>query len=102
MEYESVIKRLIEARKVSGLSQTQVARMVGLSIASSFSDIETGKNPLSVQRLIDLCEIYGVSIEWVLTGVNPYFDPQQIIEATGRMNEDMDKIMNLLSMKAAN
>jgi len=102
MKYDKILKRLIEARKAAGLSQAQVGVMVGLStFASSFSDIERGKNPLTVERLLELVEIYGVSLEWVMTGVNPYFDPQTILEATSRMTEDMDKIVNLLSMSAS-
>lgn len=102
MKYNEILKRLIEARKAAGLSQAQVGVMVGLStFASSFSDIERGKNPLTVERLLELVEIYGVSLEWVMTGVNPYFDPQTLLETTNRMSEDMDKIVDLLSMSAS-
>ncbi len=101
MKYPAILKRLIEARKAAGLSQTQVAKMVGLSIASSFSDIESGKNTLSVERLIELVGIYDVSIEWVLTGVNPYFDPQTVIEAASRVTRDTAKIIHMLTMSAS-
>ena len=95
MEYAQILERLIKARKNAGLSQGQVGVMIGMS-TSGFSDIERGKNPLYVERLLLLVDIYGVSIEWVMTGVNPYFDPQTILDARGRMTEDMDKILDLL------
>lgn len=99
-KYKAIINRLIEAREAAGLSQLQTARLINIAPAS-FCDIENWRNQLSVERLLVLCELYGVSIEWVLTGVNPYFDPQEIIEATGRMTEDVDKIMQMLMMSAS-
>lgn len=100
-QYKAVLKRLIEARNAAGLSQSQAGSLVGLATAS-VSDIERGKNALGVERLFQFVEVYGVSIEWLLTGVNSKFDPQVVIEAAGRVTRDAAKIIHLLTMSANN
>lgn len=100
IEYKAIIERLIQAREAAGLSQNQTAKMVYLAPAS-FCDIENFRNQLSVERLLQLVEIYGVSIEWVLTGVNPYFDPQTVIDAATRVTRDTAKLIHMLTMSAS-
>lgn len=48
-------------------SQAQVARQAGMS-ASNLSHLITGKGEPSVSRLASLCEVLGVSIDFVLHG----------------------------------
>lgn len=97
MNYQEILDRLILARKTAGLSQGQVGKMFDMSIMW-LSDIERGKTPLSVEVLIKLVEIYDCSIEWVFTGVNPYFDPQRLMEHATRLGEDADNILQLFTM----
>ena len=100
-QYEGILSRLKEARDTAGLTQSQVGKMIHLSTAG-FSDIEKGRNPMSVERLLKLVEIYGVSIEWVMTGINPNYDPQPLIEMVGEANVDLQKLIGLLSMVKSN
>lgn len=94
-----VLQRLKKARQNAGLSQTQVAKMIDLSHATSFSDIERGENPLSVERLFLLCDIYGVDVSWVVTGLNPNFDRKKWLEIVDKSNviqEEGQQIIELL------
>lgn len=64
----AVLARLITARKMAGLTQSEAARMVGLAGASSLSDIESGRCDLLLSRLLALCEAYNISPAWVVGG----------------------------------
>lgn len=97
MNYQEILDRLILARKTAGLSQGQVGKMIGMA-TTSISDIERGVNPLYVERLLQLVEIYDCSIEWVFTGVNPYFDPQKLMEHAERLGEDAGAILQLFTI----
>jgi len=63
-----ILARLIEARKQAGLTQTDAALGIGLSRASSLSDLETGRAEIKVRQLIALCGLYHVSPSWVVEG----------------------------------
>lgn len=56
-----ILARLIAARKAAGLTQQEAAEAIGLTRASSLSDLETGRNEMKVSQLLALCELYGVS-----------------------------------------
>lgn len=49
------------------LSQQDVAGTIGVS-RQSVSKWETGKSSPNPRELADLCVVYGVSCDWVLTG----------------------------------
>ena len=74
---EDILKRLIRAREQAGLSQSQAAKLVGMSAGSTISHYESGARELSVVTLLELTKIYDVSIVWVMTGVNPNFTDEQ-------------------------
>ena len=56
---------LKEARKLAGLSQGQVAKMLGLH-RPSISEMEAGNRRVSADELSRLSEIYDVSVAWLL------------------------------------
>lgn len=96
-QYEQIIERLILARKTAGLSQSQVGKLCGYSIMW-LSDIECRKTHMTVETLLQLVSVYDVSIEWVMTGVNPYFDPQKLMEHAERLGEDAGAILQLFTI----
>jgi transcriptional regulator with XRE-family HTH domain len=89
--------RLVLARKRAGLSQSQVAQMLGFKATSSFTDYESGPFAPALDKLLKLCEIYGVSPVWALTGINPDFDATDILKAAGTLNQDAMYLVDLLS-----
>ena len=57
--------RLKEARKKSRLTQTDVAKIIGIS-QTGYSDWETGKNRVDARSLGRLAELYGVTVNYLL------------------------------------
>ena len=66
-DMEASGKRLKELRKRGGKTQEQVAEMVGLEPAT-ISRIERGVKGLSIDSLLVLSEVYGVSTDYILKG----------------------------------
>jgi len=60
-----IASRIREARRMSGLSQGQVAKMLNLQ-RPSVTEIEAGNRAVSAEELSKLAEIFDVSVEWLL------------------------------------
>lgn len=58
-------KRIRELREDRELSQTQVAKMLGMS-QTGYSKYEIGENDLPTQVLIKLADFYETSIDYIL------------------------------------
>ena len=94
--------RLREARKMAGLSQGQVAQMLGLH-RPSITEIEAGNRRVSAQELVQLAEIYDVSTSWLLSetpDVVAADDPRLALaarELTKLKPEELDRLLRLLA-----
>lgn len=63
-------KRLREARKnANNMTQLQVKNATGIN-NKTLSGYETGKNQPDFETLKTLCELYGVTTDWVLGHTN--------------------------------
>ena len=58
-------KRIRDLREDRDLTQTQIAKILGLS-QTGYSKYETGENDLPTSILIKLSDYYGVSIDYIL------------------------------------
>lgn len=98
-----IAARLKEGRKLSGLSQGQVAKMLGLH-RPSVSEIEAGNRRVSADELSQLCDIYDVSMDWVLgnspASVSPN-DPRLELAARELSKLKPDDLNKLLTVIAA-
>jgi hypothetical protein len=75
--------------------------MLGFAGPSSFTHYETRRNVLTVDIFLKLCDIYGVSPIWVLTGRNPFMNEaayRRFVEKTTLAAEDLQRIHDLLIM----
>ena len=96
-----IASRLRTAREMAGLSQGQVAKLLGLH-RPSVSEMEAGRRRVSADELSRLTEIYCVDMEW-LAGAEPKSeqDDERIRFAARQLAklkpDDLEKIMNLLS-----
>ena len=61
--------RLRDLRTDHDLSQTQVARMLGMS-QTGYSKYETGENDIPTQILIRLARFYDTSVDYLLGETN--------------------------------
>lgn len=57
--------RLKESRVYAGLSQRQVAELLGI-LQPAYARYESGKIELDYHKLIELCKIYDVSADYIL------------------------------------
>jgi transcriptional regulator with XRE-family HTH domain len=97
-----IASRIREARKMAGLSQQRVARMLGLH-RPSISEMEAGNRRASADELVRLAEIFGVSVSW-LTGegadtLDVHSDKIQLAarELQKLKPEDLDRLLRLLA-----
>jgi transcriptional regulator with XRE-family HTH domain len=97
-----IANRLREARKIAGLSQGQVARMLNMH-RPSVSEIEAGNRNVTAEELARFAEVYDVGIGW-LSGVgaeklDPHDDRLQLAfrELNKLKAEDIEKLMRVLA-----
>jgi transcriptional regulator with XRE-family HTH domain len=60
-----IASRIREARRLAGLSQGQVAKMLGLQ-RPSVTEIESGNRTVAAEELAKLAGIFDVSVSWLL------------------------------------
>lgn len=97
-----ITERLKEARKLAGLSQGHVAKILGLH-RPSVTEMEAGNRRVSADELVRLAEIYDVSIAW-LAGETPEIlhtqDPRLELaarELSKLKPDDLELLLRLLS-----
>jgi transcriptional regulator with XRE-family HTH domain len=61
----TIAERIREARKHAGLSQGQVAKLMGLH-RPSVSEIEAGNRRVSADELKNLAKLFDVSVAWLM------------------------------------
>lgn len=97
-----IVERLKEARKLAGISQASVARLLGLH-RPSISEIEAGNRRVSAHELARLAEIYDVSVAWLLGETSDTLDAQDPrLELAARelaklKPDDLDRLLRLLA-----
>ena len=95
-------ERLKKGRKLAGLSQGQVAKMLGLH-RPSVSEIESGNRRVSADELARLAEIYDVSVGWLLGETPDTLDAQDPrLELAARelsklKPDDLERLLKLLA-----
>jgi transcriptional regulator with XRE-family HTH domain len=93
--------RLRTAREMAGLSQGQVAKMLGLH-RPSISEMEAGRRKVSAEEVARLAELYRVDIDWLTgstAGAGSGQDDRVQLAARefSKLNsKDLDRVMDLL------
>ncbi|WP_262695980.1 helix-turn-helix domain-containing protein [Kordiimonas aquimaris] len=94
--------RLKEARKLAGLSQGQVAKILGLH-RPTVSEIESGRRRVSADEINSFAEAYEVSGAWLLGEINETLetnDPRIQLAARELAKikpDDLEKLLRLIS-----
>lgn len=97
----AIAARLALARKQAGLSQAQVAKMLGLH-RPSISEAEAGRRRISAEELTKLANIYGVSINWLACSDTESVDVERdrLLLAARALTKlkkgDLNKVIDLL------
>lgn len=98
-----IASRLRAAREAAGLSQGQVAKLMGFH-RPTVSEMEAGRRRVSADELTKLAEIYGVSIEWIASKKADEKDPmdEKISLAARELSKmkdaDLERLMSLIRM----
>lgn len=98
----SIAARLRAAREHAGLSQGQVAKLLGLH-RPSVTEMEAGKRRVSADELARLAELYDVKTAWIL-GEAPeradVTDPKLQLaarELSKLKPDDLDRLLKLIA-----
>lgn len=97
-----IARRLREARKMAGLSQGQVAKMLDWH-RPTISEIEAGNRRVSAEELSKFAEIYDVTVSWLLAESAEQLeidDPRLQLaarELSKLKPDDLDRLMRLLA-----
>ncbi len=97
-----IAERLKEARKLAGLSQGRVAKMLDLH-RPSVTEMEAGNRRVSADELARLAEIYDVSVAWLLGEAPETIDTQNPrLELAARelsklKPDDLQRLLKLLA-----
>lgn len=99
---EIIAARLKMARKMAGLSQNQIAKIIGLK-RPAISEVEAGRRNVSAEEIAVFAETYDVDISWLLNMKSSSKDETQAKyelaarEITKLKPEDAERLLNLLS-----
>ena len=95
----AIASRLKAAREQAGLTQGQVARLLGLH-RPSVSEMEAGRRSVSAEELATP-DTYGVSVAWLLDGDAGDMSRVRYEMAARKLStmrqEDLDQLMQLLA-----
>ena len=96
----AIASRLRIARERAGLSQHQVAKILGWH-RPTISEIEAGRRKVAAEEVVTLAELYGVNIPWVV-GVEQVSEAQDdritvAARELGKLKEnDLERVLELI------
>lgn len=97
-----IATRLREARKMAGVSQGQVAKLLGMH-RPTISEIEAGNRRVSAEELSKFAEMYDVTVSWLLAETADQLevnDPRLQLaarELSKLKPDDLDRLLRLLA-----
>ena len=82
--YAKIGQRIVQIRHANNLTQYQLAEMLDISVKHC-SAIERGKSSLSLEKMIDLCDIFNIDLDYLIRGVQktddiPSYIPHTVVE----------------------
>lgn len=92
---EDTGKRIRECRNARGWTQNQLAEEVGFAGERHIQRIERGENSISIDKLLEVAQVFGVSTDFLLLGGIQEKD-ERILAAMKSLSER--EIQLLLSM----
>ena len=94
----AIASRLRLARDRAGLSQGQVAKMLGLH-RPAVTEIEAGRRSVSAEELAEMARLYSVSVNWLTNETQDLAEDKLHLaarELAKLKTEDVDRLMDLL------
>jgi len=97
MSRENIGKRVGELRNERNLSQAEFGKMIGIS-GQSLGKIERGAATISVNLIDKICNVTGVSADYLLFGI---IEPDHITEALYGLSKEQIQIVFEIIKKVA-
>ncbi len=99
---QKIAERVREARELSGLSQGQAAKMLGIH-RPTISEIEAGRRNVKADEIITFANLYGVEVSWLMDGeIEKEKINKNILAAARELSsmkqEDLDVLLNTIKM----
>ncbi|QDT66481.1 helix-turn-helix domain-containing protein [Calycomorphotria hydatis] len=96
-DQKSIANRLKSAREQAGLSQGQVAKLVGMH-RPTISEIEAGRRSVKAQEVSTFSELYEVSEDWLLSGMEHLTTTIELAarELKGLTPDDLNTVLNTI------
>lgn len=97
-----IASRIREARRLAGLSQGQVAKMLDLQ-RPSVTEMEAGNRAVAAEELAKLAEVFDVSVAWLLGEGATQLDAQDdrlhlaARELQKLKPKDLDRLLTILA-----
>ena len=95
-----VAKRLRLAREQAGLSQGQVAKVLGMH-RPTISEIEAGRRKVSADELTTFAKTYAVSVAWLTSTRDDTEIDERVMLAARELSalkpDDLDRVVRFLS-----
>lgn len=89
-------EKIKEIRKELGLTQQEMADSIGVS-KQYFSKVENGLTDLSKEKIVKLCMINNISLNWLLLGQGGIFLSQE--EDNNEVGEDARDILDFFKFE---
>ncbi|MBA2749371.1 MAG: helix-turn-helix transcriptional regulator [Tatlockia sp.] len=99
---EIIAARIKEARRMSGLSQLQVADILKIQ-RPTISEMEAGNRKVTAEEIAQLADLYDVSVNWLLGEGEEKLDihDTKLQLAARELNklkkDDLDRLLTLLA-----
>lgn len=99
---EIIAARIKEARKMAGLSQSQVADILKIQ-RPTISEMESGNRKVTAEEIAQLAELYDVSASWLLGEGEAKLDIHDTkLQLAARelhklKKDDLDRLLTLLA-----
>ena len=103
---KQIAENLKLARELSGLSQSQAAKVLEIS-RPTISEIEQGRRNVTGAEIKQFADVYGVDVGWVLSEQDESDEVSKKVQLAarqiGKMSKDeVDKLFKLLSTMKKN
>ena len=95
--YLQMGKRISNLRKLHNMTQEQLAEVMDVSV-KHISSIERGKSSLSLEKLVDLSDYFGCTLDYLIKGktfnANIDFIPKCILDILDNENKDEARLFS--------
>lgn len=90
-----ISERLKRIREQKGMSKYEFAKFIGVS-NQYYSTLERGDNCLSVGKIIDFCNITGLSADYILLGKISNIDEEMSEFLSNYNSKDVERIFSII------